>query len=122
MPRYCAGDKTDMGSLTDFTVTGRFPVARREQVRSVAVRYIGGTGTADLAFYRHDRNSGSWGVTHLWTEADRGTGADALVVIPPGDVRGSFWLLEPGIDLVAIWTNPDSGVMQWIMEVNTEPA
>lgn len=120
MPKYYAGDLTDMASLTDFTVSGRFKFSRREQVRSVSVRFSAGSGTADIAFYRHDRNKGDWGVKHLWTETDRGTGADALLVIPAGDARESFWLMDADNDLVVIWANPASGTMQWIMEVETE--
>lgn len=120
MPTYRAGDLTDMGSLTVFETTGRFQFSRREQVRRIKVGFTGGSGTADILFYKHKRVDGVWGQRLLWTEAARGVGADCNVVIPPGDAREADWIMDGDNDLVAVWANPASGTMQWVMEVETE--
>lgn len=94
-----------------------FALNRAARLVFVRCHFTGGSGTADFLLRLRSRLSADWDVV-LHTLAARGTGADVHFIIP-GDtnLEPSPWVLQPGDAVRCEWTNPDSGVMKWGLEV-----
>ena len=83
----------------------------------VRCHFVGGTGTADLTLDLNSTQSNSFDV-RLTSITAVGTGTD--VFYTPGGAAiadPSSWSFQSGDQLRTQWTNPDSGNMNWGLEV-----
>jgi len=83
-------------------------------VRFVRAHFTEGTGTADLVL-NIDSARGRFHDTALWTVEDVGTGTDAHFRCPTDQL--SHFVFQEDDVLVLTWANPDSGNINWGVEV-----
>lgn len=123
---FTQSGRADMGDPDDeanricrFTL----PNAKRYQLVGILARFTGGTGQADLEIHV-DRKPLSNAVRFaylLWKAEGIGTDGEQLHFRVIDDEREA-WTYEEGDDVVVKWANPDSGNMNWTVEVRLKDA
>ena len=94
-----------------------FAMDRRFRLVFVRCHCNGGVGTAPLVI-SVDSALGAAHDTRLFTMVAVGTGEDVNFRITAEEsAEPSAWTLQPGDQLRAAWTNPDSGNMTWGLEI-----
>ena len=114
-----ASGDADMATLADDGPNPRFALDTKFMLIAFLAWASGGAGNADLQLYQKipSRPDGQYDQLRRTFPSFGASGGDDFVDwrIPADDDR--HWILGPGELWVPVWTNPDSGNMTWVLEV-----
>jgi len=94
-----------------------FKLDRKFRLVFLRGHFTAGTGTASLHI-ELDSAAGASFDTRLFTVSQAGTGKDVNLRIDDESALGpSPWTFQAGDSIRVVWTNPDSGTMNWGLEI-----
>jgi hypothetical protein len=109
------GDVTNPNSICRFTMKeDRWHVV---YIRWKVTKLSGDGGNANLAFYIDRKHITGLHIYLLGTMRDMGDPGDLDMNLRIMPFEAEHWTFRRGDELVLTWTNPDSGNMQWEVEV-----
>ncbi len=109
----------DMATLADRNPAPRFTMDRQFVLMGFLAWAFGGTGNATLTLHQKipSRPDGVYDrIRRTWVTFGA-TSGDAFVTGRTDATDDRNWILGPGELWVPVWTNPDSGNMTWVLEV-----